>query len=165
MPAIRQRINKGTVVHADESPAWNKLHARFAMQRINHQNGYSIGGACTNAAESYFSRLRGGELGHNRRACSSLGRLPCKTVRLCTLGVLGSRSICTPIPIANLWHVLTVLPDVASVIDEFVADELSQLGGAWTQPRHPVNNGLDQMKPVEPLSTTMSNGVVVVPLP
>ena len=53
VPAIRQRINKGTVVHADESPAWNKLHARFAMQRINHQDGYSIGGACTNAAESY----------------------------------------------------------------------------------------------------------------
>jgi hypothetical protein len=46
-------IDKGAVVHADESPAWNKLHARFAMQRINHQNGYSIGGACTNAAESY----------------------------------------------------------------------------------------------------------------
>jgi transposase-like protein len=65
VPAIRQRINKGTVVHADESPAWNKLHARFAMQRINHQDGYSIGGACTNAAESYFSRLRRGELGHH----------------------------------------------------------------------------------------------------
>ena len=47
VPAISQRIDKGTVVHADESPAWNKLHARFAMQRINHQDGYSIGGACT----------------------------------------------------------------------------------------------------------------------
>jgi len=65
VPAIRQRINKGTVVHADESPAWNKLHARFAMQRINHQEGYSIDGACTNGAESYFSRLRRGELGHH----------------------------------------------------------------------------------------------------
>ena len=65
MPAIRQRIAKGTVVHADESPAWNPLHARFAMQRINHQDGYSIDGACTNGAESYFSRLRRGELGHH----------------------------------------------------------------------------------------------------
>ena len=65
VPAIRQRINKGTVVHADESPAWNKLHARFAMQRINHQEGYSIDGACTNGAESYFSRLRRDELGHH----------------------------------------------------------------------------------------------------
>jgi transposase-like protein len=62
---IRARIAKGTVVHADESPAWNKLHAGFAMQRINHQAGYSIDGACTNGAESYFSRLRRGELGHH----------------------------------------------------------------------------------------------------
>ena len=63
--AIRLRIAKGTTVHADESPAWNKLHASFAMQRINHQEGYSIDGACTNGAESYFSRLRRGELGHH----------------------------------------------------------------------------------------------------
>jgi ISXO2-like transposase domain len=65
VPALRQRIAHGTVVHADESPAWNPLHARFAMQRVNHQDGYSIDGACTNGAESYFSRLRRGELGHH----------------------------------------------------------------------------------------------------
>lgn len=65
VPTIRQRIAKGTVLHADESPAWNSLHAGFAMQRINHQDGYSINGACTNCAESYFSRLRRGELGHH----------------------------------------------------------------------------------------------------
>jgi len=63
--AIRLRIAKGTVLHADESPAWNVLHAGFAMRRINHQDGYSIDGACTNGAESYFSRLRRGELGHH----------------------------------------------------------------------------------------------------
>jgi len=62
---IRQRVAKGTVVHADESPAWNPLHASFAMRRINHQDGYSIDGACTNGAESYFSRLRRGEIGHH----------------------------------------------------------------------------------------------------
>jgi hypothetical protein len=65
VPAIRQRIAHGTVVHADESPAWNPLHARFAMQRVNHQDGYSVDGACTNGAEAYFSRLRRGELGHH----------------------------------------------------------------------------------------------------
>ncbi len=65
VPALRQRIAHGTVVHADESPAWNPLHARFAMQRVNHQDGYSIDRACTNSAESYFSRLRRGELGHH----------------------------------------------------------------------------------------------------
>ncbi|MFL5253882.1 MAG: IS1595 family transposase [Rhodopila sp.] len=63
--AIRLRIARGTTVHADESPAWHPLHASFAMQRINHQQGYSIDGACTNGAESYFSRLRRGELGHH----------------------------------------------------------------------------------------------------
>jgi hypothetical protein len=65
VPTICQRITKSTAVHADESPAWNPLHARFAMQRINHRDGYSIDGACTNGAESYFSRLRRGELGHH----------------------------------------------------------------------------------------------------
>src|SRR6204780_3300630 len=63
--AVRLRIAKGTTVHADESSAWNPLHAGFAMQRINHQDGYSIDGACTNGAESYFSRLRRGEVGHH----------------------------------------------------------------------------------------------------
>jgi hypothetical protein len=52
-------------VHADESPAWNLPHANFPMQRINHQDGYSIDGACAKGAESYFSRLRRGELGHH----------------------------------------------------------------------------------------------------
>ena len=65
LPAIRQRIAKGTTVHADKSPAWNKLHAGFVMQRVNRQMGYSINGACTNGAESFFSRLRRGELGHH----------------------------------------------------------------------------------------------------
>src|SRR6201986_3435584 len=49
--AIRQRVAKGTIVHADESAAWTPLHARFAMLRINHQDGFSIGGACTNSAD------------------------------------------------------------------------------------------------------------------
>ena len=66
LATIRQRIiAKGTTVHADESPAWNTLHASFAMRRINHQDGYSIDDACTNGAESYFSRLRRGEVGHH----------------------------------------------------------------------------------------------------
>jgi transposase-like protein len=66
LAAIRLRIAKDTVVHADDSPAWNTLHAGFAMRRINHQDGYSIDGACTDGAECYFSRLRRGELGHHR---------------------------------------------------------------------------------------------------
>ena len=73
--AVRLRIAKGTTVHADESPAWNPLHASFAMRRINHQDGYSLDSACTNGAESYFSRLRRGELGHHHHiAGPSLAR-------------------------------------------------------------------------------------------
>jgi hypothetical protein len=34
---IRARIAKGTTVHADESGAWDGLHERFEMKRINHQ--------------------------------------------------------------------------------------------------------------------------------
>jgi transposase-like protein len=60
---IRARIAKGTVVNADESGAWDGLHDRFEMKRINHQEAYSLDGACTNQAEEYFSRLRRGEIG------------------------------------------------------------------------------------------------------
>lgn len=61
---IRARIAKGTVVNADESASWNDLHARFEMKRINHEEAYSLNGACTNAAEEFFSRMRRGEIGH-----------------------------------------------------------------------------------------------------
>jgi transposase-like protein len=62
---IRNRIAKGTEVHADESGAWNALHGRFVMKRINHKEAYSLMGACTNEAESFFSRIRRGEIGHH----------------------------------------------------------------------------------------------------
>jgi transposase-like protein len=60
---IKRRIAKGTTVHADESGAWDNLHERFEMKRINHQEAYSLDGACTNQAEEYFSRLRRAEIG------------------------------------------------------------------------------------------------------
>jgi transposase-like protein len=62
---IKQRVEKDTVLHADEAPAWNDLHAHFEMRRINHDEAYSDGLACTNWAESYFSRLRRAEAGHH----------------------------------------------------------------------------------------------------
>lgn len=62
---IRSRVEPGTILHADEAPAWNDLHARFQMMRINHDQAYSLDGACTNMAESFFSRLRRGEMGHH----------------------------------------------------------------------------------------------------
>lgn len=62
---IRSRIAKGTVVNADESPNWNELHSRFEMKRINHEEAYSLDGACTNWAEEFFSRMRRAEIGHH----------------------------------------------------------------------------------------------------
>lgn len=62
---IKSRVVKGTTLHADEASSWNDLHARFEVKRINHEEAYSLDGACTNQAESYFSRLRRGEAGHH----------------------------------------------------------------------------------------------------
>jgi hypothetical protein len=62
---IKAKVQKDTLLNADEAPSWNDLHSRFEMKRINHQEAYSLDGACTNWAESYFSRLRRAELGHH----------------------------------------------------------------------------------------------------
>ena len=60
---VAKRVTVGTVVHADESSAWDALHARYETKRINHSISYSDGNACTNQAESFFSRLRRAEIG------------------------------------------------------------------------------------------------------
>jgi transposase-like protein len=65
VPFIRARVLPGTVVHADEAAGWDRLHAHYEMMRINHSIAYSKDGACTNWAESYFSRLRRAELGQH----------------------------------------------------------------------------------------------------
>lgn len=54
----RERVVAGSVVSADEAAHWDLLDPDFDMQRINHSEAYSRGGAHTNLAESYFSRLR-----------------------------------------------------------------------------------------------------------
>ncbi len=65
IPFIRSRVLPGTVVHADEARGWDRLHAYYEMKRINHSVAYSLDGACTNQAESFFSRLRRAELGQH----------------------------------------------------------------------------------------------------
>src|SRR5271166_2622815 len=62
---IKARIAKGTTVNADEAGSWNSLDKHFEVARINHEEAYSLDGACTNWAESYFSRLRRAEIGHH----------------------------------------------------------------------------------------------------
>lgn len=63
LPTIAARVQHGSTVHADEASCWDALHARFAAKRINHSVSFSDDGACTNQAESYFSRLRRAEIG------------------------------------------------------------------------------------------------------
>ena len=62
---VRQVVAMGSIVHADEAGGWDALHAHYEMRRINHSVAFSKDGACTNQAESYFSRLRRAEMGQH----------------------------------------------------------------------------------------------------
>jgi transposase-like protein len=62
---IAARVARGSVVNADEANSWERLHERFEVKRINHQEAYSLDGACTNWAEEFFSRMRRAEIGHH----------------------------------------------------------------------------------------------------
>jgi transposase-like protein len=55
---VAKSVERTAEVHADEASHWDTLHAMFPTLRVNHSEGYSINGVCTNQAESYFSRLR-----------------------------------------------------------------------------------------------------------
>jgi transposase-like protein len=63
VPIIRERVANGSTIYADEAAHWDELHARYLTKRINHSLAYSDGDACTNQAESFFSRLRRAEIG------------------------------------------------------------------------------------------------------
>ena len=71
---IKTRVGGATTVHADKAADWNALHARFATKRIGHQGTYSLEGACTNEAESFFSRIRRAEIGHHHHISWCLPR-------------------------------------------------------------------------------------------
>lgn len=63
VPLVRQYVGTAATVHADEASHWDVLAIHYETKRINHQEAYSLDGACTNMAESYFSRLRRAEQG------------------------------------------------------------------------------------------------------
>jgi transposase-like protein len=67
IPTIRQRVESGSTVYADEASCWDALHARYATRRINHSVAFLDDGACTNQAESFFSRLRRAEIGTHHK--------------------------------------------------------------------------------------------------
>lgn len=54
----KKRVERGTIINADEAPHWDTLNAFFPVERINHSEAYSVNGIHTNFVESYFSRLR-----------------------------------------------------------------------------------------------------------
>jgi transposase-like protein len=56
-------VAPGSKVFADEASSWDALHGRFDTKRINHTEAYSTDEACTNWAESFFSRIRRAEMG------------------------------------------------------------------------------------------------------
>ncbi len=63
VPMIEASVHADATIHADEAVSWDRLHATYLTRRINHQECYSDGAACTNQAESFFSRLRRAEIG------------------------------------------------------------------------------------------------------
>jgi transposase-like protein len=63
LSTIIERVEPGSTIYADEASCWDALHSRYAVKRINHSVAYRDEGACTNQAESYFSRLRRMEIG------------------------------------------------------------------------------------------------------
>jgi len=69
---IKSRVSADTRIMADEAGSWNDLHGRFHVERIDHGSAYSLpGGIYTNGAESFFSRLRRGEIGHYHHVAGS----------------------------------------------------------------------------------------------
>lgn len=63
VPLVRQFVKAEATIHADEASHWDVLGIHYETKRINHSEAYSLDGACTNMAESFFSRLRRAEVG------------------------------------------------------------------------------------------------------
>ncbi|MCP5431659.1 MAG: IS1595 family transposase [Alphaproteobacteria bacterium] len=64
---VLDNVKPASTIYADEGSAWDTLHDYYLTRRINHSIAYSDDGACTNQAESYFSRLRRAEIGTHHR--------------------------------------------------------------------------------------------------
>lgn len=65
VPLVRHAVATGSTLYADEASSWDALHAYYDARRINHSVAFSDRGACTNQAESFFSRLRRAEIGQH----------------------------------------------------------------------------------------------------
>lgn len=58
-------VTSNSVIHTDESDAYDILHATYKMKRVNHTKEYfnKISKACTNNAESFFARMKRSQIG------------------------------------------------------------------------------------------------------
>lgn len=63
VPFVRDHVGTLATIHADEGSGWDALHSGWDTRRVNHQIAFKDEGACTNQAESFFSRLRRAEVG------------------------------------------------------------------------------------------------------
>jgi len=61
-------IAPATTISADESDAYDLLHGRYPMRRVNHQREYrAADGTTDNQAESYLSRFRRMQIGQHHK--------------------------------------------------------------------------------------------------
>jgi hypothetical protein len=59
-------IARGTTISANASDAYDLLHGRYPMRRVNHQQEYRAGdGPTDNQAESYIARFRRMQIGQH----------------------------------------------------------------------------------------------------
>ena len=63
-----------TEIMADDARSWDDFDTYYVLKRINHQFAHSVGGACTNREEGFFSRLRRGEQSQHYPTCRHLPR-------------------------------------------------------------------------------------------
>ena len=70
-----QRVARTATVYADGAASRDVRHTRFLMKRIDYGKAYSPVEACTNQAESFFSRLRRSEIGTHHHFAGRY--LPC----------------------------------------------------------------------------------------
>jgi hypothetical protein len=63
IPFIRRVVKPETTIHADYTTQFDRLNLYFPMERVNHSKTYKEGNACTNLAESFFSRVKAAKRG------------------------------------------------------------------------------------------------------
>jgi hypothetical protein len=67
LSAAHAHILPETTIYADESGAYDALHAYYSVKRINHSYAFADGRISTNKAESIHSRFRRAERGQYHR--------------------------------------------------------------------------------------------------